>query len=82
MIEGLIFSAREAVDTRDLRAAYRGVFSNPAGRLVLADIISCIKRPPLPGQNAEERAFNDGERALALRIVRKVSNTEGEHELC
>lgn len=79
MIEGLLLGPRELVNKPDLKAAYRSVFSSPAGRMVLADITSGIKRAPVPGQSAEERAFNDGERALALRIVRTLINTEEDH---
>lgn len=79
MIEGILFTSREAVDKADLKAAYRGVFASPAGRLVLADITTSLKRAPLPGQSAEERAFHDGERALALRIVRTLTTTEEDH---
>lgn len=79
MIEGIIFAPRPATDKADLRAAYRGVFASPAGRLVLADIAAGIRRPPRPGQSAEERAFYDGERALALRIVRALTTTEEDY---
>ncbi len=79
MLEGILFGSRETVDKADLRAAYRGVFTSPAGRLVLADITASLRRTPLPHQGAEERAFHDGERALALRIVRILITTEEEY---
>ena len=79
MIEGIVFNTRGVVDKADIRAAYRGVFAGPAGRMVLEDITTSLKRVPLPGLNAEERAFHDGERALALRIVRTLVTVEDEH---
>lgn len=79
MIEGLLFGMRESMSKTDVKAAYRGIFYSPAGRVVLADITGSIKRAPTPGQSAEERAFNDGEQALALRIVRTLIYTEEDN---
>lgn len=79
MVEGIIFGQRDPVDNNVLRAAYRGVFTAPAGRLVLADLTACLRRVRNTA-DADSRAFQDGERALALRIVRMITNTEAEHE--
>lgn len=79
MLDGFAFARRETPDAALLRAAYRGVFATPAGRMVLADITACLGRVQREG-TADSRAFQDGERALALRVVRMITNMEAENE--
>ena len=80
MLEGILFGSRADMGNAERKAAYRGVFASPAGRMVLADITTSLKRLPVAGSSAEERAFYDGERALALRIVRALITTEDVYE--
>lgn len=63
---------RKDVDRDQLRDAYRAAFSSPAGRMVLEDICSCLSNVHWPDDtrgNADRRAFMDGQRAAALRIL-------------
>lgn len=84
MIEGVIFNSRKQSDPEALRAAYRGIFVTPAGRMVLNDLCSSfrlVQRPEQLGPNAADiRAFHDGERNVVLHIIRKLTVTEENYE--
>lgn len=84
MIEGAVFSNRRQAEPVALRAAYRGTFATPAGRMVLNDLCSSfrlVRRPEKLGPNAADaRAFHDGERSVVLHIIRKLTQTEEHHE--
>lgn len=77
MMENTIFGNREAVDAKTLSLAYRGVFTSPAGRMVLNDLcasLRLVKKPENLGNNAADaRAFHDGERSIVLRILRMLA---------
>ena len=64
---------RHGMDRAGLRQAYRSVFSSEAGLAVLEDLCACLERVRQPcrdhGGMADERAFHDGERSVALRIL-------------
>ncbi|MDL2272236.1 hypothetical protein LJC23_04300 [Desulfovibrio sp. OttesenSCG-928-I05] len=69
---------RGNLDHDALRHAYRTVFGSIQGKLVLADITTPLRKVPAMNHSlagiADARAFHDGQRALALRIVRMLAN--------
>ena len=60
-------------ELEDLKKAYRSVFKGEAGRMVLADLCTSLKRVQNAKNGqvdmADARAFQDGERSVALRIL-------------
>lgn len=68
----------QPLDQGELKKAYRSVFGSPAGRVVLKDLLTSLRLVQKPREGhmaaADERAFNDGKRSLALHIVDKLVN--------
>lgn len=60
-------------DYEDLKKAYQGVFASAAGRAVLEDLCAPLRQVRGPTKEyaniADARAFNDGQRSMALRIL-------------
>lgn len=60
----------------ELKIAYKSVFGSPAGRVVLKDLTTSLRLVQKPREGhmaaADERAFNDGRRAVALQIIDKL----------
>lgn len=69
----LMMRRREAKEHAVLAKAYQSVFSDETGRLVLDDICSVLKQVHWPdgeySDAADVRAFLDGQKSLALRVL-------------
>ena len=65
---------------RALRAAYHTVFGSPDGRLVLDDILqgAGVLQTSFVEGDAHSTSFNEGARRLALKILDRLSWSEGE----
>ena len=60
-------------DVSELKQAYRHVFTSERGQLVLMDLCSCLMQVHRAEKGAaymaDARAFEDGRRSVAIRIV-------------
>ena len=65
------------IDREALKAAYRRVFSGPAGQRVLEDICAGFKHNPVPGERLDmrdARAFQDGKEEVMRHILRMLDD--------
>lgn len=79
-MDALLFGFMGKVDPEKRKAAYRSVFTSPAGQVVLCDLctrLKLVQKPENMGANAADaRAFHDGERNVVLHIIRQVTSTD------
>ena len=72
----MMMRRREVKEHAALIKAYQSVFAGETGRLVLDDICSVLRQVHWPEGNhqdaADVRAFLDGRKSLALRILSMI----------
>ena len=67
---------RRAAKAKDLYQAYRRVFSTEDGQKILKDLMrSCHYNGSSVGQDVYETYYNEGERAVVLRILKTSKMT-------
>lgn len=78
-VADVLRNRRHGLNHKNLKQAYWSVFSSEAGLTVLEDLCACLERVRQPGRDhadmADERAFHDGERSVALRILAMLGTT-------
>ena len=63
-------AAKRAADARSTLNAYRRLFSTEDGKIVLKDLMKCcFFFTPTIGQDSTETFFNEGQRAVILRLL-------------
>jgi len=72
------FFKKKATEASKVYNAYRRLFSTDDGKTVLNDLMKCcyVHRPTI-GQTPEETYFNEGQRAVVIRIL-ETSNKSSE----
>lgn len=74
-------AARKAAQARTTLNAYRRLFSTEDGQLVLRDLMrSCRLYSPSVGKDPYETYFNEGMRAVVLRVMETAKIDENQIE--
>ena len=72
---------KKAPDHKALKNAYQSVFNTPEGEMVLNDLTTSLRLVQFPFCNdtsaADRRAFDDGCRYTAIRILRMLDLAGG-----